>query len=282
MITVLITGCSSGIGYTTALELARAGHRVLATMRNPARSPELAEIASRENLPLTVLALDVDSDASVAACFASIAEPIDVLVNNAGIEVHGSVEETPIESVIAVMNTNYFGTVRCMQAVLPQMRARHSGCIINISSIAGRMANPPLGFYCASKYAVEAISETVAAEVKPFNIRVAIVEPGVQNTRMAQSIGADEESAYPHTRRFAGMFRAALANPVPPSVTSDVIRHIIDSGTWQLRHLSGPDAAPFLGWRSSLTDEQFIDWSAQDDESWYTAVERDFGLNARP
>lgn len=282
MANVLITGCSSGIGYVTALDLARAGHRVLATMRNPQRSPELGQTAASENLPLTVLALDVDSDASVKACFDGIAEPIDVLVNNAGIEVHGSVEELPMEAIIAVMNTNCFGAVRCMQAVLPGMRARRSGCIINVSSVAGRLANPPLGAYCASKFALEAISESAAAEVKPFNIRVALVEPGIQNTRMAHSLVAGSASSpYPHARRFAGMFRAALANPVPPSVTSDVIRHIIESGTWQLRHPSGPDAAPFLGWRAGMTDEQWIDWSAQDDESWYAAVERDFGLNAR-
>lgn len=282
MPTILITGCSSGIGFATALELARAGHRVIATMRNPHGTPELAATAQAEKLPLDVRALDVDSDASVRACFGSIPEPLDVLVNNAGIEVHGSVEELPIESIIAVMNTNYFGTVRCMQAVLPAMRARRSGCIINLSSVAGRFANPPLGAYCASKYAVEAISEALAGEVKPHNIRVAIVEPGIQNTRMARDIRSGGESIYPHARRFTGLFRAALANPVPPETTAAVIRNIIESGTWQLRHFSGPDAAPFVGWRASMSDEQWVDWSAQDDESWYQAVLRDFGLDARP
>lgn len=281
MSTVLITGCSSGIGFATALELARAGHRVIATMRNPDGTPQLAATADAEGLRLDVRALDVDSDESVRACIGSIEEPVDVLVNNAGIEVHGSVEELPMESIIAVMNTNYFGTVRCIQAVLPGMRARRSGCIINISSVAGRIANAPLGAYCASKHAVEAISEALAGEVKPFGIRVAIVEPGIQNTRMARDIRAAGESSYPHSRRFAGLFRAALANPVPPEVTSGVIRNIIESGTWQLRHLSGPDAAPFVAWRGSMTDEQWIDWSAQDDDAWYEAVLRDFGLDAR-
>src|SRR5262249_39991846 len=158
------------------------------TMRNPAGAPQLGEIAVKEKLPIEILTLDVDSDESVKACFGAITEPIDVLVNNAGIEFHGSVEEMPMESLIAIMNTNYFGTDRCMKAVLPQMRARRKGCIINIASVAGRLSSPPLGAYSASKHAVEAISEAVAAEVKPFNIRVAIVEPGIQDTRMARAI----------------------------------------------------------------------------------------------
>jgi NAD(P)-dependent dehydrogenase (short-subunit alcohol dehydrogenase family) len=270
-----------GIGFATSLELARAGHHVFATMRNPAGAPRLGEIASADKLPIEILTLDVDSDASVNACVEGIKEPVDVLVNNAGIEFHGSVEEMPMESIVAVMNTNYFGTVRCIKSVLPQMRSRRSGCIINISSVAGRFSNPPLGAYSASKHAVEAISEALAGEVKPFNIRVAIVEPGIQDTLMARAVERGGGSTYPHCRRFAGLFRAALANPISPSVTAGVIRNIIESGTWQLRHPSGPDAAPFVGWRAAMTDEQWIEWSAQDDESWYEAVERDFGLNAR-
>ncbi len=282
MSNVLITGCSMGIGYATALELARAGHRVFATMRNPAKAPQLAEIAAAEKLPLEVMTLDVDSDDSVRACFAAISEPIDVLVNNAGIEVHGSVEELPIESVIAVMDTNYFGTVRCIQAVLPQMRERREGCIINVSSISGRIAHSPMGAYCASKFAVEAISEALAGEVKPFNIRVALVEPGIQDTRMARNIGDAPQSVYPQPARFGRLFQASLANPVPPEASATLIRSIIESGTWQLRHLPGPNAAPFVGWRASLNDEQWVDWNALDDDSWYAAVERDFGIKARP
>ncbi|MBA3642391.1 MAG: SDR family NAD(P)-dependent oxidoreductase, partial [Acidobacteria bacterium] len=140
MATVLITGTSSGIGMSTALELARAGHTVIATMRNPAASPGLAETAGREGLPVKVLTLDVSSDESVRSCFAAVAEPIDVLVNNAGVECHGSVEELPMEEIIGTMNTNYFGAVRCIKAVLPRMREARSGCIINVSSVAGHIS----------------------------------------------------------------------------------------------------------------------------------------------
>jgi NAD(P)-dependent dehydrogenase (short-subunit alcohol dehydrogenase family) len=282
MANVLITGASSGIGLATALELGRAGHKVFATMRNPAGAPQLAEIAERENLPIEIHTLDVDSDESVRVCFAGIREPIDALVNNAGVECHGAIEELPMEAFLITMNTNYFGAVRCMKAILPGMRAAGKGCIINISSVAGRIANSPLGPYCASKFALEAISEALAGEVKPFNIRVAIVEPGIQDTKMARAIETPPQSAYPQTARFAGLFRAALANPVPPETTAAVIRYIVESGTWQLRHPSGPDAAPFVGWRAGMTDEQWVDFNAQGDEAWYDRVQSDFGLNARP
>jgi len=285
MANVVITGTSSGIGLATALELGRAGHTVVATMRNPARAPQLGEIVEREGLLVRIHTLDVDSDESVRTCFAGIfaahKEPIDVLVNNAGVERHGSVEELPMEAFTATMNTNYLGAVRCIKAVLPGMRAARKGCVINVSSVAGRIANSPLGAYSASKFALEAISEALAGEVKPFNIRVAIVEPGIQDTKMARELESPAQSVYPHSVRFAGLFRASLARPVPPETTAAVIRNIVESGTWQLRHPSGPDAAPFLGWRASMTDEQWVDWNAQDDESWYQKVQSDFGLDAR-
>lgn len=281
MSNILITGTSSGIGLETALALARAGHHVYATMRNPAGAPELQAIASAEGLPIEIRTLDVDSDESVAACFAGIPGAIDVLVNNAGRGPHGSIEEVPLDVFRATMETNYFGAVRCIKAVLPRMRAARSGCIINISSVAGRIANSPLGPYAASKFALEAISEALAGEVKPFNIRVAIVEPGIQDTKMAHGIEEGGESLYPQVRRFGGLFRAALSHPIPPTVTADVIRGIIESGTWQLRHTAGPDAAPFMGWRASMTDEQWVEFNALDDDAWYARVQSELGIDAR-
>lgn len=281
MANVLITGSSSGIGLATALELGRAGHRVFATMRNVARGTELTETLSREPLPIEILQLDVDSDESVASCFARITEPVDALVNNAGVEAHGSTEELPMDAFVATMNTNYLGAVRCIKAVLPRMREARKGCIVNISSVAGRIASSPLGAYSASKFALECISEALAGEVKPFNIRVAIVEPGIQDTKMARAIENQTPSRYPQVARLAGLFRAALERPINPRTTAAVVRHIIESGTWQLRHPSGPDAIPFLNWRAAMSDEDWVDWNAQDDERWYEQVQRDFGLNAR-
>lgn len=182
MANVLITGTSKGIGLSSALTLARAGHTVYATMRNPSRAPQLAEAAAQEKLPIHISAMDVDSDNSVQDGIAKIykqAGNIDVLVNNAGVGPYGSVEELPLAEFRAVMETNYFGAVRCIKAVLPQMRQRKSGCIVNVTSVAGRVSTSPLGSYAASKFALEAISEALAQEMKMFNVRVAIVEPGI-------------------------------------------------------------------------------------------------------
>src|SRR3989442_7011438 len=138
-------------------------------MRNPSRAPELAEIAARERLPIAVSAMDVDSDPSVAEGIGRLLRdgaPLDVLVNNAGIERVGSVEGLALADFRAVMETNYFGAIRCIQAVLPGMRERRSGCIINVASVAGRIANSPMAPYTASKFALEALSEALAQEAK--------------------------------------------------------------------------------------------------------------------
>ncbi len=286
MATVLITGTSSGIGLATALAFGRAGHRVAATMRNPDRAPELANAAAREQLPITVSAMDVDADASVTDAIGRIVReigPIDVLVNNAGIERTGSVEELPLVDFRAVMETNYFGPIRCIQAVVPAMRKRRNGCIINVTSISGRIASSPFAPYTASKFALEALSEALAQEVKPFNIRVAIVEPGIIDTPMARHLSIDHPpSPYPHQRRLGALFAAALKHPTPPSLVADKILEIAAGGTWQLRHPVGPDAAPFIGWRQAMSDEAWIENGALDDDAWYAQIKADFGLDARP
>ena len=260
--TVVITGASRGIGLATALGLGRAGFRVAATLRDPSRSPELSQIAEREQLPVRIWPMDVDQDDSVTRTVNLIREemgPIDALVNNAGIEYRGAIEELDISRFRAVMETNYFGPLRCIKAVLPSMRERRSGCIVNITSIAGRLASAPFAPYTASKFALEALSEVLAQEVKPFQIRVAIV-----------------------AQRIADMFRASMERyPVSPELVSNKIISIIQSDDWKLRHPVGPDAEPFLQWRASMSDEQWVQWNAADDDTWYSTVERDFGLKAR-
>jgi NAD(P)-dependent dehydrogenase (short-subunit alcohol dehydrogenase family) len=282
---VLITGTSTGIGLATAVELGRAGHRVFATMRNPDRAPQLGEIVAQERLPVSILTMDVDSDESVNETVGNLQQQgsaIDVLINNAGIERMGSIEELPMEAFRSVMETNYFGSLRCIRAVVPRMRQNLSGCIIMVTSVAGRIACAPMGPYTASKWALEALSEVLAQELKPFNIRVAIVQPGIIDTGMARRIETPGgPSLYPQRHRVAGLFQASLAGPRPPSVVAQKIREIIESGTWKLRHPAGPDAEPFLGWRASMTDEAWIEWGASEDDVWYARVEQDFGLNAR-
>ena len=167
-------------------------------MRSPDRAPKLGEVASAENLPLTVVPRDVDSDASVAQGLA-LAErangPIDVLVNNAGIGQLYAVEDASLEEFRQTMETNFFGALRCIKAVLPSMRERRHECIVNVTSVAGRIALASHGPYWASKFALEALSESLAQEVKPFGIRVAVVEPGVIATpifnKVHQEFGLD-------------------------------------------------------------------------------------------
>jgi NAD(P)-dependent dehydrogenase (short-subunit alcohol dehydrogenase family) len=286
MKSVLITGTSKGIGFEAALAFGRAGYKVHATMRNPSQSPGLAETTAREKLPVTISAMDVDSDTSVQQAIEAIHQAhgaIDVLVNNAGVERAGSVEELPLADFRAVMETNYFGVIRCIQALTPHMRQRRSGCIVNVSSVAGRITNPPLTAYTASKWALEALSEALAGELKTFNVRVAIVEPGIIDTAMARRIGDQPlTSPYRQRARFAALFEASLKNPAPPSLVAEKILDVVESGTWQLRHPVGPDAIPLLQWRRQMTDEQWVNLHASDDETWYRAMENDLGLDTRP
>jgi NAD(P)-dependent dehydrogenase (short-subunit alcohol dehydrogenase family) len=286
MAPVLITGTSTGIGLETALTLGRAGHNVYATMRSPSRAPELGEKAAHEGLPIKISVMDVDSDSSVKTGIAHIYKEggnIDVLVNNAGVERNGSVEELPLADFRAVMETNYFGALRCIQAVLPTMRQSKSGCIINVTSVAGRLANSPLAPYTASKFALEALSEALAQEMKTFNVRVAIVEPGIIDTPMARRLEEPSvETPYAQKRRFAHLFAASLKKPAAPSLVAETVRTIIESGTWQLRHPVGPDAEPLLAWRRSMTDEEWVDLNAADDDTWYTRMEHDFHMAIRP
>ena len=279
-----VTGTCTGIGLATAATLARAGHTVYATVRNPQTGgEELRAIVEREHLPLRIAALDVDSDESVRKAFAIILAEvgrIDVLVNNAGVGAGGAVEETPIAAFRATMETNYFGALRCIQAVVPGMRERRSGCIVNVTSVAGRLSVAPQAAYSSSKFALEAASESLAQEVKAFGVRVAIVEPGVIATAIfgkVQSPPAD--SKYPHARRIYELFKTSLENPVSPYVVGEKIREIVEGGTWKLRHPVGPDAEGFLAWRASLSDEQWVEWGALSDEQWVEYVRQNFHLN---
>jgi NAD(P)-dependent dehydrogenase (short-subunit alcohol dehydrogenase family) len=174
MRSALITGTSR---LETALLFAQRGFRVYAGARNPAASQGLQR-AVADGLSLTPIALDVDRDESVRQAVAQVG-PVDVLVNNAGIASSGAVELMPIEEIRAMFETNVFGAVRMMQAVLPSLRERHAGAIVNVTSIAGRIALPCSGYYAATKSAVAALTEALAMEVRPFGIRVANIEPGV-------------------------------------------------------------------------------------------------------
>ena len=285
MAIALVTGTSSGIGLATAVTLARGGHKVIATMRNLDGAGELQKIVTAEKLAVTLAALNVDDDASVhGAIGKALAENgrIDILVNNAGVGGGGSVEEAPLEKFRAIMETNFFGALRCIKAVAPGMRERRHGCIVNITSIAGRMALSPQAAYAASKWAFEALSECLAQEMRAFNVRVAIVEPGVIATPIfGKGTPPPKDSPYPHARRQAALFAASLSKPTSPYVVGEQILQIVDGDSWRLRYPVGPDAVPFLKWRASKTDEEMVDLGGASDADYKDLMKREFGLDVK-
>ena len=181
MSVILVTGASTGIGQTTSLHLASRGHQVFAGVRNPDTAHELREKIAAENANVELVQLDVTDQASVDAAVQGLMDKagrIDVLVNNAGIGGGRAVEETPLEEVREVFETNYFGGVRMLLAVTPIMREQRGGRIVNMSSLAGRMVFGCHGHYSAAKWALEGLSEALAFEMAEFDVRVALIEPG--------------------------------------------------------------------------------------------------------
>jgi len=175
----LVTGASSGIGRATALLLARSGYHVFATARSQAGEDSLR--ADTAGLPVEILRLDLADEAGASRVIQEIllrAGRIDVLVNNAGYAKLGAVEDLPRADLRHQFEVNVFGAMQLCREVLPTMRAQHSGRIVNVSSLAGKVSLPLMGAYCASKFALEAFSDALRAEVKPAGVRVAIVEPG--------------------------------------------------------------------------------------------------------
>jgi NAD(P)-dependent dehydrogenase (short-subunit alcohol dehydrogenase family) len=266
----VVTGTSTGIGYTTSLALARRGWRVFAGMRNLAKAGPLRDAAAKETLPVEVIALDVTDPASVAAAFAAIAEagPVDVLVNNAGIGGAAPLELTPEDEHRRMFETNYFGAVRCIQAVLPSMRERRRGTIVNITSMAGRWATPNQIPYSASKWALECLGEALAHEVRRFGVRVVNVEPGVIMTNIfensAEATRYDKTSPYQQVMRRNGkVFAAGFRAGAQPELVADTIIQAITSPEYRLRWPVGPDAEGFMRGRPQITDE---DWVAMGDD----------------
>jgi NAD(P)-dependent dehydrogenase (short-subunit alcohol dehydrogenase family) len=194
----LITGGTDGLGRAAAVMLAERGYRVFAGGRNAERVDALQQFANERKLPLTAIALDVCDDASVNRAVTEIenkAGTVDVLVNNAGIAIAAVMEEITLADLHKLFETNFFGLVRVSQRVLPGMRQKLSGRIINMSSIGGKLASPLFGPYSSSKHAVEAVSDAMRLEVHPFGIRVVLIEPGYIPTSMNRN-AAELSSAY--------------------------------------------------------------------------------------
>ena len=281
MTVTLVTGTSTGIGEATALHLSRLGHTVYASMRAPdASGGGLRRVAEEERLDLELIALDVDDSASVASAVGDVLERsgrIDVLVNNAGLGKLTSVEEVSVEDAKAVFETNVFGSLRMMQAVLPGMRERGGGTIVNISSIAGRLVSAGHGVYAATKYALEALSEAVAIETKRFGIRVIVIEPGFILTPLLDKAGGVEigDGPYaPHLRRMQVLYKNARGGADPPNVVAEVIADALVDPNPRFRYLAGEGAPPVINGRARVTDEEWIDLGREMTDEEYFAESR--------
>jgi NAD(P)-dependent dehydrogenase (short-subunit alcohol dehydrogenase family) len=274
MTVTVITGCSTGIGYSTALRLARDGHHVVATMRTPDAS-DLAAVAKEQGLDVDVRPLDVTDGPAVDDLFGDLLASlgsVDVLVNNAGVGGGGGViEETDLDNYREVMETNFFGALRCMKAVLPSMRERGSGCIVNVTSQAGRLAMPSMSSYCASKWALEAASESLAIEVAPFGIRVALIEPGMILTPIWSKVDLTPPTGpyAPVRMRLGGCVLREMTSGSSAEEVADCIAEAIVAEPPRLRRLVGQGAERNIHNRSAFSDNEWI-------ELWNTADEADF------
>ena len=269
MSVVLITGCSTGIGLRTAVAFARAGDTVIATMRNPGKADGLHKAAADAGVEVEVVALDVTSDESTRSAVSDALGRhgrIDVLVNNAGVGLSGPVEDFPDDQARAALETNFWGPVRMTRLVLPAMRAQGGGVIVNISSITGRLpAFPCYAFYAASKHAIGALSESLAAEVAPFGIRVVCIEPGYYDTALSDTVDTlagqiDPSSVYADVNRFMLDFsKNALVNGGDPADVADAVVNAVADSSSPLHVHVGADADAFLElWRQTGTFETFV------------------------
>lgn len=260
---VVVTGCSRGIGRATAALLADRGHEVVATARDPDTLTGL-EVAERRRL-------DIDSAASVSETFESIG-PVDVVVNNAAIGVRGPIEAVPLDEVERMFGTNVFGTVRVMQAVLPGMRERGSGTLVNVTSLGAHVALPLHGFYCATKYAVQAITEAARIELGHFGVRVLAVAPGFVDSGWVNiEHGLDSPPYDELERQMQGSSAIDDLNGglSKPEAIAEVIVDAIESDDDAFFWPAGDDAHMIIGAREqlgyagfekALRDTMSLDW----------------------
>ena len=281
-----MTGANSGIGRATALHLAASGHEVYGTVRSIERAGKLLEAAEAQGLKIELVELDIASDDSVRAGFADIlqrAGRVDHLVNNAGVGGNGVVEESTSERLLDVMNVDLCGAVRCLQEVLPGMRERGSGTIVNVTSLAGRLAAIAQAPYVAAKWALEGISEELAIEVAPFGVRVAIIEPGVTKSSIfgknidLPNVSGAYQAQY---ERMMQMYAAGYVNASDASEVAEIILHAIETDEPKLRYPVSWSGQAIVEGRRAMTDEDWVELGRTDSlDEYIAAFDHFFGVD---
>jgi len=282
----VVTGANSGIGRATAIHLATQGNRVFGTVRSVAKAEKLQAMAEGAGVEIELVELDVADDSSVATGFAEILDTagrVDHLVNNAGVGGNAVAEECPTSMYLDVMNINLCGAVRCIQAVLPQMRERRSGTIVNITSVTGRVAALAQSPYVTSKWAFEGLSEGLAQELAPFGIRVAIIEPGVTKSAIfAKNIDAPNSTgAYDaHYRRMFQFYAAGMAQATDPFEVAEVIHQAITTDEPHLRYPVSWCGPEMSARHDRIDDDDWIGLGAiADDDEYNRRFAEIFGVD---
>lgn len=260
----IVTGSSSGIGYETSLALARDGFYTFATVRNSKKAEKILQIAKKENLNIEIIELDVDDEKSISVTIEKIMskkQRIDVLVNNAGWGLFGSVEDVLMKDFRAQFETNFFGIISIIQKVAPIMRKQGSGVIVNVSSVAGRIGFPGSPAYISSKFALEGLSESLRYELGQFGVKTIIIEPGVIKTNFFSSMKIAElkpDSPYKEITEKVIMGIKMMAElGTHPSEVATTILNAIKEENPRPRYIVGNDAQMFLEAKKTKTDTEF-------------------------
>lgn len=266
--TVLVTGCSSGIGLATCHVLSRNNFMTYGTVRNLSKAKKIQDLINGENLSLKILRLDVNDNQSIKIAVKKILTDtgrIDVLINNAGYGMFGPVEEITTQEVKKQFETNFFGTIRLIKAIVPIMRKQGNGTIVNISSMVGRFGVPLNSAYVSSKFAVEGLSESISFELEEYGIGVIVIEPGVVKSDFFQNVkvkGMNLESPYQKLmERRVNFLDKAMKNSLTSSYdVADTILDALNSKDPKFRYVIGNDATNSLRMRNSLSDRKFMEW----------------------
>ena len=262
----IVTGSATGIGYETAIHLAKNGFYTYASMRNLPKTDEITKIAKSENLPLRIIQLDVTDDISIKKAIDTVINEsgkVDVLVNNAGYGLIGSIEDMSIEELKAQYETNVFGVFRVTKAILPHMRRQHAGSIINISSIGGRIALPLYSAYVSTKFAIEGVSESMAYELEPFGIKVVIIEPGAikTNFRREQAAKGSSDEASPYSSMMQSpskVIEEMLKHRLYPEDVAKTVIQAIENPKPKLRYIVGRETEKLLELRRQSSEEDLF------------------------